>query len=157
MKQKIVLVLAAVTSLSMGLQAAPLVTGKNMVWKWGSKTVVKTVDGVKNVSTAVNNETAGISNPPVAVTPGTVFKISFEARGDIKLESMVTWSVKGEEPKNKSIIKPSYLGEEWKKFTSEVTVPEGKNTAAFALYYYKQAGWFEVRNFTVEAPAPAAK
>lgn len=152
MNSKMFLTVGVLMALAFELQASPIVTMKNMVWKWGKKTRIEcTADNTKKISNDSGTESAGISAPPCPVVAGTTCNVSFEARGDVKMESQVMWSSKGKENIGKHFIKATCLSDEWQSFSGKVTVPKGKNTAAFALYFYRQSGWMEIRNFTVEA------
>ena len=152
MNRKIIFAASMLFTFTCMLQAAaPLLSIPGLKWKWGKQAVIERTESTIKITTQADNETTGVSAPPFTVTPGGVYRITFEARGNVKLEAMMTWSKGEEKAIRHDYLKPTVLSGEWQKFSAEVKVPADKDRASTAVFFYRQSGWLEVKDFRLEA------
>ena len=102
-------------------------------------------DGVRRVET--QDGASGVATGSKAVSGGSSYVLTFEARGNHNLTVMVS----GEGVKRIDPFKSwQPLTNDWKKFKANVKFPASAQDANFFFFYWNQPGkWFEIRNFKV--------
>ena len=89
---------------------------------------------------------SGVTTKNFKLTPGAVYQVVFEARGNASILCMAS----GNGVKRLDLCGATKLTDQWKKFDLQFTAPETAETAAIFLYAWQQPGCeFEVRNFQV--------
>ena len=89
---------------------------------------------------------SGVTTKNFKLTPGAVYQVVFEARGNASILCMAS----GNGVKRLDLCGATKLTDQWKKFDLQFTAPETAVTSAIFLYAWQQPGCeFEVRNFQV--------
>ncbi len=120
---------------------------------WGSATVeLKGETARVDSSGGGKQNAAAIATPRATPEPGVRFLVSFEARGDVPLQGMLTLFSGNDKGTRLDFLAPTPLEKDWRKIESSVVVPPGFDALQLSLFCWRQDGFFEIRGFKMETP-----
>jgi len=130
-----------------------LLTQPDLRTAWGSATLKIDGDDAKVSSAAGDNlNAAALATRRADVEPGTRYLISFDARGDVPLQGMLTLYSGKEKGTRLDFLAPEQLDGAWKRIERTVVVPPGANSLQMSLFCWQRNGSFEISNLKMATP-----
>ena len=119
--------------------------------KWGSATLEQHGDIVKiSSSSSAANTVAAVTTGEVTTTPGALYQLSFNARGNITLLGMMHLR-SGKNSKRHDFLKGLKLDDDWQLYQTIFITPAGIEKLKLSLFLWQEAGWFEIKDFNMRS------
>lgn len=129
----------------------PTITIRNLSHAWGGGVRSENVDGSLRLTAKDATGPAALAAVNVAVVAGSECTFHFEARGNVRLQVMLTCEGSGKSERL-DIVLPTQLTDEWLQVERKFTVPAGVTRLNFNFLIWKQTGFADIREFQFLQP-----